>query len=82
MLALVFIFLVTVIMSATAVWIYRKVSGWHGLTQTVMGRPQSSRRMKIGAQQGFISLAPKRGDISRNIKLRNSNRNIDAPWGW
>jgi len=82
MLALVSIFLVTIITSASAVWGYRKISGWHGFTETLVGRPQSTARMKIGAQQGFISLVPRRREKSRNIKLRNTRRNIKTPWGW
>ena len=82
MLALVTIFLVTIITSVSAVWTYRKISAWDGFTTTLMGRPQSTRRMKIAAQQGFISLVSKRQGKSRNIRLRNSKRNIKTPWGW
>ena len=82
MLALVTMFLVTIITSATAVWGYRKLSGWHGLTETVVGQPQSSRGMQVSAQQGFISLASKRVKKPIKVKLRSPKRNIKAPWGW
>jgi len=82
MLALVAIFLITIITSATVIWSYRKLSAWDGFTETLVGRPQTTRRMKIGAQQGFISLAPKREKKSLNVKLRNRNRNVKTPWGW
>ena len=82
MLTLVSIFLVTIIVSAIAILAYRKLSGWSGFAETLVGRPQSTVRMKIGTQQGFISLAPKRGQKSKNVKLRNSKRNIKTPWGW
>jgi hypothetical protein len=82
MLALVAMLLVTLIASATAVWVYRKVSGWHGFTATLVGSPQSTTRMKIGAQQGFISMVPKRRKKSKNVILRRPNRKIKTPWGW
>ena len=82
MLVLVTTFLVTIIMSATAVWGYRKLSGWQGLTETAVGRPQSSRRMQISTQQGFISLASKRVKKPIKVKLRRPKGNIKAPWGW
>ena len=82
MLALVTVFLVTIITSATAVWGYRKLSGWKGLTETVVGQPQSSRRTQVGAQQGFISLASKRVKKPIKVKLRSPKGNIKAPWGW
>lgn len=82
MLALVTVFLVTIITSATAVWGYRKLSDWQGLTETVVDRPQSSRRTQVGAQQGFISLASKRVKKPIKVKLRSPKGNIKAPWGW
>ena len=82
MFELVFIFLVTITMSSAAVWLYRKISGWDGFTETLVGRPQPVRRMKIGAQQGFISLVPKRAEKSRNVRLRRTQKNIKTPWGW
>jgi hypothetical protein len=82
MLALVAIFLVTFIVSASAIWVYRKLSVWNGFTETLVGRPQSRTRMKIGAQQGFISLVPKRGKKAKNVKLRSPKGKIKTPWGW
>jgi hypothetical protein len=82
MLAIVAMLLVTLIASATAVWVYRKVSGWHGFTATLVGSPRSTTRMKIGAQQGFISLVSKRGKKSKNVRLRSPKGKIKTPWGW
>ena len=76
MLALVALFLVTIITSASAVWVYRKLSTWHGFTETLVGRPHATTRMKIGAQQGFISLGSKQGGYIGYIGY------IETPWGW
>ena len=90
MLALVSIFLVTLIASATSIWVYRKISGWHGFTTTVVGRPHSTTRMKIGLQQGFVQLTAKhkspmtaqpRGQ-TRFIRHRAPKGGYKAPWGW
>jgi len=82
MLALSTIFLVTIIVSATAIWVYRKLSVWRGFTETFVGRPRSRTRMKIGAQQGFISLLSKRRRKSKNVILRSPVGKIETPWGW
>jgi hypothetical protein len=82
MLALASMFLVTFIVSASAIWLYRKLSVGHGFTETLVGRPQSTTRMKIGAQQGFISLVPERRGKSKNVILRSPKGKIKTPWGW
>lgn len=82
MLALVAIFLVTLVISATAVWVYRKISDWDGFSETLVGRPKSTMRMKIGAQQGFISLHRKSDRTPRTIRLRGRRRAVKTPWGW
>ena len=81
MLALGAKFLVTIIVSAAVIWVYRKLSVWHGFNRT-LGRPQSRTRMKIGAQQGFIALLPKRRKKPRNVILRSPIEKIKTPWGW
>lgn len=90
MLALGAIFLVTLIASAIAVWVYRKISGWHGFTTTVVGRPRSAAKKKIGLQHGFVQLTAKhkgqataksRGQ-TRLIRQRAPRGGYKAPWGW
>jgi len=82
MLALVAIFLVTLITSATAVWVYRKVSGWHGFTATLVGRSHSVAKMKIGQQQGFVQLAAKPKGQTRLVRTRTPKGGFKTPWGW
>ena len=82
MLALVAIFLVTLIISATIIWLYRRISTWHGFTDTLVGRPQATMRMKIGAQQGFISLQRKTERKAKAVRLRRHRGDIKTPWGW
>jgi len=82
MLALVAIFLFTVAVSAAAVWLYRRISGWHGFTATVVGGPRTTTRMKIGLQQGFISMVPNNGGRARNVRLQTPSGGFKKPWGW
>ena len=82
MLALVTIFLFTFVVSVAVVWMYRKISGWHGFKQNVVGRNRPTVRMKLRAQQGYISLIlPKRKKIKK-LKLRSPKGGIKTPWGW
>ena len=82
MLAIVTIFLVTFITSVTAIWVYRKVSGWSGFSESLVGRPRASARTKIGAQNGFISLYARHNKGAKQVKLRGYRKNIKTPWGW
>jgi len=82
MLAIATIFLVTFVTSVTAIWVYRKISGWSGFSASLVGRPRASARMKIGAQHGFISLYARNNKGVKQVKLRGSRKNIKTPWGW
>ena len=83
MLALITIFLATFLISAAAVWVYRMLSGWQGFSQSVVGRKQTTIRMKLKPQQGFISLmGTLRQQKAKSVRLRNSSGTIKAPWGW
>ena len=81
MLALVAIFLVTLIASATAVWLYRMISGWQGFTTTLVGRPHSTVKMKIGMQQGFVQLAATPRGQAKSVRLHSPKDGFKTPWG-
>ena len=82
MLALATIFLVTLMISTAAIWLYRRVAAWHGFSDTLVGRPQPAMRMKIRAQQGFISLERKSNRNAKAVRLRGRGRAVKTPWGW
>lgn len=82
MLALAAIFLITCTLSAAAVWLYRRISGWQGFNHALVGRPGQTNRMKIGLQQGFISLTPQSGSRAKNVKVHHARGAIKKPWGW
>ena len=83
MLALVTIFLATLLISVVAIWLYRTVTGWKGFNQAVVARRGPAVRMKLRAQQGYISLisAPSL-QKAKPVRLRISTGTIKAPWGW
>ena len=80
MLALVTILLATLLMSLVAVWLYRTVAGWKVFNQAVVARRGPAVRMKLRAQQGYISLIASKK--ARPVRLRRSTGTIKAPWGW
>ncbi len=82
MFELVVIFLATIIVSVSAVWLYRKVSSWHGVNETLVGRTQTANQAKIGSQSGFIKAVSKPRQKARNVRLRSTNGDIQKPWGW
>lgn len=82
MLALVAIFLITFAISVTAIWLYRKVSAWEGISTSLVGRTRPATRMKIGLQQGFISMPSKSRNQAKNVTLRVPRGGIKTPWGW
>ena len=86
MLALVALFLTTFLIAAAAVWLYRLIFSWKGANHRLVGRPRTTMAMKLSAQQGYITLAPKLKKTSqtpaRVVKLRTVRGGVKAPWGW
>ena len=82
MLALVTIFLTTLIVAAAAVWLYRSISSWQGFKRTMVRRRMPAVRMKINAQQGYIWLVQPSRKASMRTRSRDFDGDIKAPWGW
>ncbi len=84
MLALVTIFLVTLLIATATIWLYRSLTGWQGFKGGVA--VQSSKRSKAGSklsvQQGFISLFAPSKESVKHRRLRSPKNGIKAPWGW
>jgi len=82
MLALVTIFLLTLIASLTIVWIYRLLLSWHHYTQSQVDTPRSSAWMKIATPQGFASFLSAPKEQVKVANLKSARSGIKAPWGW
>ena len=81
MLALVTIFLATLLISTVVIWLYRTVAGLKVFNQAVVvARRGPAVRMKLRAQQGYISLIASKK--ARPVRLPRSTGTIKAPWGW
>jgi len=82
MLELATIFLLTLALAATTIWLYRGLSGWKGFGENLVRGLDKENGMKIARQSGFIALFSAPNEKAKNIRLRNTNKNIKAPWGW
>lgn len=86
MLALVIIFLATFLLAACTVWLYRLIFSWKGANYRLVGRPRTTMKMRLSAQQGYITLSPQLKKYSqepvRVVKLRTVRGGVKAPWGW
>ena len=82
MLELATLFLLTLVLSATTIWLYRGLSGWKGFDENLVRGLDKKNGMKVARQSGFIALFSAPNEKAKNIRLRNTNKNIKAPWGW
>ena len=82
MLELITIFLTTLIVSATAVWLYRRIPNKHGFKQITAGNSETTMKRWPKVQQSFnpsTSLSQARVKFT---KLPKSKGHIKVPWGW
>lgn len=88
MLALVSIFVATLLISAVSIWLYRTASGWQGSNSVVVARRGKTRGAKLRPQQGFVSLKGLISQITlartkvKFVRLKSSAASLKAPWGW
>ena len=83
MLALVTIFVATLLIATTTIWIYRSLAGWQGFKRNAhTQKVKNTAGMKLGVQQGFISMFSTSYGNARNRRLRSPKGGIKAPWGW
>ena len=84
MLALVTIFVATLLIAATTIWMYRSLAGRQGFrrnVQTQKGKNTAGMKLRV-QQEGFISLFYTSHKNARNKRLRSPKDGIKAPWGW
>lgn len=82
MLELATILLVTLLVAAISVRLYRSVMGWRGFNKPVIGRRDEKVRMKLSPQQGYITLYTSPREAAKKVKFRKPKGSIRAPWGW
>jgi hypothetical protein len=82
MLMLVTLFLVSLIISATVIWLCRLIFNWHNFKETVADDPDKTTRDKIEAFRVFMSLFASAREPAEAKSLRSPDDNIRAPWGW
>ena len=80
MLLFIALFVVTLsLVSVLVIWLYRTLFGLQGLEAKVVGRYNTTERLKLRAQQGYISLD---SASLRVAKAASPKAGIKAPWGW
>lgn len=82
MLELATIFIITFVMAVTIIWLYRSLSGWTGVGENLVRGLDKGDGMKMSRQSGFVNMFAAPKEKARNIRLRNTSKNIKAPWGW
>ena len=80
MLALVILFVVSLIVSAAAVWLYRLLFNWQGHYQIPVANSETTTKKLLKVQQNSNSLT---SSFRENTKRSpNSNVRTKTPWGW
>ena len=89
MLTLVSLFLIALLASAIAVWMYRRLPEIQGLISELFSQSDSATKSNGGLQHFMSSVSTPgsnarnfKGGKARNMKLRGPKGNIKAPWGW
>ena len=89
MLALVFLFLVALLVSSFAIWLYRRIPEIQSLISELFSQSDSAPRSQDGLQQFMSSVSTPgsitsnyRGGKARSTKLRRSRGELKVPWGW
>jgi hypothetical protein len=88
-LSIVSLFLVTLLISTSVIWMLRRMSEILDLLGELFSQSDSAVRSTGGLQQFLSSVSTPgpnssnlRGGKARNIKLRSPRGEIKAPWGW
>ena len=82
MLIYVVLFLISLTVAATAVWLYRLVASRQDASQITVANSGMTTKRWLKAQQSFNSLASSTRGGARFVTLPKSNGGIKAPWGW
>ena len=89
MLFLVLLFFVTMLASASVIWIYRRIPEMLGFLDRLFSQSGSAVRSTGGLQQFVSSVSTPdsnannlRGGKVRSVKLRSFRGEVKAPWGW
>jgi len=82
MLALVTFFLIALVFSTIAIWLYRLISSWKGFDRITVGASAIHKKGWLKAQPGFSSTASSTRDKAKSVALNNAGGSIKVPWGW
>jgi hypothetical protein len=75
------LFLVTLLVSVSAVWMHRRMPEILNFLGELFSRSDSAVRSTGGLQQFLSSVSTPDGK-ARSVNLRSSRAEVKAPWGW
>lgn len=82
MLAYVLLILISVMVSAGAIWMWRLLSNNDGLRLNVLANRAAASRTRLKTQQGFMSLSSSSRQSAKHTTRLSAKGDIKAPWGW
>jgi hypothetical protein len=82
MLILVTFFLISLVVSTIAIWLYRFISNWEGFNQLTVSNSAKNTRRWHRAQRGFDPAASTTRRRAKSMALTAGGDSIKTPWGW
>jgi len=82
MIALMTFFLVALMLSIIAVWMYRLIATWKGFNQMTVSRSGSGIKGWFQAQQTFSPATSSNRGNPKYMATPNTRSGIKTPWGW
>jgi hypothetical protein len=82
MLGFASLFLINLLVSVAAIWLYRSVSGWQGNKHIKVVRKNQTKGRKLTTQFGYISPFSASQKGAQYRKLYSPTGDIKTPWGW
>ena len=82
MLILVTFFLISLVVSTIAIWLYRFISNWEGFNQLTVGKSAKNTRRLYRPQHGFNPATASARRRAKSMVLPAGGDSIKTPWGW
>ena len=82
MLILVTFFLISLVVSTIAIWLYRFISNWEGFNQLTVGKSAKNAGRWYRPQHRFNPAALAARGRAKAMVLRAGGDSIKTPWGW
>jgi len=75
-------FLISLLISTIAIWLYRFIANWEGFNQLTVSNASKNTKRWYRTHQGFNPSASTVRARAKTVALSNGRGNIKTPWGW